>query len=241
MFKTIVIKEFQENIRDSRFVVAMLLCMIIIPLGFFINAKDYQAKEQNDRDSVRLYDDSHKMVIDVMRLGGAAFRPSSPLSMLSGGVEHLLPTSVETVGYITNMGRSDSIRQYPEPRQPPVIPLRPHRPVVHRRRHHVAAGHALHLQQHRRRKRETDPEPDHGRTPRRETRGHAGQDDRRICTSSASVFLLGILLGLFRPHDHGARDLLRRRPCSGVPSLGVAASLALHPRFFEPSDFSSPV
>jgi ABC-type transport system involved in multi-copper enzyme maturation permease subunit len=104
MFKTIVIKEFQENIRDSRFVVATLLCMIIIPLGFFINAKDYQAKEQNDRDSVRLYDDSHKTVIDVMRLGGAAFRPSSPLSMLSGGVEHLLPTSVETVGYITNMG-----------------------------------------------------------------------------------------------------------------------------------------
>jgi len=104
MFKTIVIKEFQENIRDFRFVVATLLCMIIIPLGFFINAKDYQAKEQNDRDSVRLYDDSHKMVIDVMRLGGAAFRPSSPLSMLSGGVEHLLPTSVETVGYITNWG-----------------------------------------------------------------------------------------------------------------------------------------
>jgi len=104
MFKTIVIKEFQENIRDYRFVIATLLCMIIIPLGFFINAKDFRAKEQNDRDAVRLYDDSHKTVIDVMRLGGAAFRPSSPLSMLSGGVENLLPTSVETVGYITNWG-----------------------------------------------------------------------------------------------------------------------------------------
>jgi ABC-type transport system involved in multi-copper enzyme maturation permease subunit len=104
MFKTIVIKELQENIRDSRFVVAALLCLIIIPLGFFINAKDYQAKRQNDQDTMSIYDDSHKMVIDVMRLGGAAFRPSSPLSLLSGGIESLLPTSVETVGYITNWG-----------------------------------------------------------------------------------------------------------------------------------------
>ena len=116
MFKTIVIKEFQENIRDSRFVVAMLLCMIIIPLGFFINAKDYQAKEQNDRDSVRLYDDSHKMVIDVMRLGGAAFRPSSPLSMLSGGVEHLTPDFGRDRRIHHQHGRSDPIRQHPEPR-----------------------------------------------------------------------------------------------------------------------------
>jgi len=104
MFKTIVAKELQENIRDFRFVIAAFLCMIIIPLGFFINAKEYQTKEQYDRDAVRIYEDSHKRVIDVMRLGAAAFRPSSPLSLMSRGIEPLLPTSVETVGYITNWG-----------------------------------------------------------------------------------------------------------------------------------------
>ena len=104
MFKTIVAKELQENIRDFRFIIAALLCMIIIPLGFFINAKEYQAKEQYDRDAVRIYEDSHKRVIDVMRLGAAAFRPSSPLSLMSRGVEALLPTSVETIGYVTNWG-----------------------------------------------------------------------------------------------------------------------------------------
>jgi ABC-type transport system involved in multi-copper enzyme maturation permease subunit len=104
MFKTIVSKELRENIQDFRFVVAVLLCVIIIPLGFYINGKDYQAKEQNDLESVRLYDESHKGIVDVMRQGAAAFRPSSPLDLLSAGVENLLPTSIETVGYITYWG-----------------------------------------------------------------------------------------------------------------------------------------
>ena len=104
MFKTIVSKELRENIQDFRFVVAVLLCVIIIPLGFYVNAKDYQAKEQNDRESGRIYDESHKRIIDVMRQGAAAFRPSSPLDLLSSGVEHLLPTSIETLGSITYWG-----------------------------------------------------------------------------------------------------------------------------------------
>jgi ABC-type transport system involved in multi-copper enzyme maturation permease subunit len=104
MFKTIVSKELRENIQDFRFMVAVLLCVIIIPLGFYINGKDYQAKEQNDRESVRIYDESHKTIVDVMRQGAVAFRPSSPLDLLSAGVEHLLPTSIETVGYITYWG-----------------------------------------------------------------------------------------------------------------------------------------
>jgi ABC-type transport system involved in multi-copper enzyme maturation permease subunit len=104
VFRTIVFKELRENILDSRFVIAALLSVIIIPLGFYINGKDYRAKEQNYKESVRIYDESHKTLIDVMRQGAAAFRAPSPLNLLSSGMEQLLPTSVETVGYITYWG-----------------------------------------------------------------------------------------------------------------------------------------
>jgi ABC-type transport system involved in multi-copper enzyme maturation permease subunit len=104
MFKTIIFKELRENILDFRFVIAALLCVVIIPLGFYISGKDYRAKEQNYRESVRIYNESHKTLGDVSRLGAAAFRAPSPLNLLSAGMEQLLPTSIETVGYITYWG-----------------------------------------------------------------------------------------------------------------------------------------
>ena len=79
MFKNILFKELHENILDLKFIIAALLCIIIIPLGFYINKKDYENKKDNYRESVRIYFNSHKTLGDISRFGAAAFRaPSTP-------------------------------------------------------------------------------------------------------------------------------------------------------------------
>ncbi len=104
MFKNILFKELHENILDLKFIIAALLCIIIIPLGFYINKKDYENKKDNYRESVRIYFNSHKTLGDISRFGAAAFRAPSPYSLLSAGMEQLLPTSINTIGSISNMG-----------------------------------------------------------------------------------------------------------------------------------------
>jgi ABC-type transport system involved in multi-copper enzyme maturation permease subunit len=104
MFKFIFYKELQENIKNFRFILALILCLTIIPLGFYVNYRDFQAKQKNYEESIRLYEGSHKRIGDTIRLGAAAFRPPSPLSILSSGIEFLLPNSIESVGYLSEMG-----------------------------------------------------------------------------------------------------------------------------------------
>ena len=74
MFKFIFYKELQENINNFRFIIALILCLTIIPLGFYVNYRDFQAKQKNYEESIRLYEGSHKTIIDTIRQGGAAFR-----------------------------------------------------------------------------------------------------------------------------------------------------------------------
>jgi ABC-type transport system involved in multi-copper enzyme maturation permease subunit len=103
MFRFIFYKELQENIKDFRFIIALILCLTIIPLGFYVNYRDFQAKQKNYEESIRLYEGSHKTISDTSYLGGATFRPPSPLSILSSGIEYLLPNSIESVGYLTSV------------------------------------------------------------------------------------------------------------------------------------------
>ncbi|HSQ78962.1 MAG TPA: ABC transporter permease subunit [Candidatus Bathyarchaeia archaeon] len=76
----------------------------VIPLGFYVSQKDYEARRQAYDQTVRDYDQSRKTVVDFIRNGGAAFRPPSPLGLLSHGLESVLPSSVETRGYISDQG-----------------------------------------------------------------------------------------------------------------------------------------
>jgi len=104
MFKILFHKEIAENIHNYRFLLALVLCLVIIPLGFTVSQKDYTARRQAYDETVRDYDQTRATVIDLMSNGGAAFRPPSPLGLLSGGVEAVLPNSVETRGFITESG-----------------------------------------------------------------------------------------------------------------------------------------
>jgi len=104
MFRILYHKELRENVQNYRFLLALLLCLIVIPLGFYVSQKDYAERRQAYDQTVRDYEESRKTVVDLIRNGGAAFRPPSPLGLLSDGVEMLLPSSAETRGYISDQG-----------------------------------------------------------------------------------------------------------------------------------------
>jgi ABC-type transport system involved in multi-copper enzyme maturation permease subunit len=104
MFKILYLKELRENVQNYRFLLALVLCVIVIPLGFYVSQNDYARRRQAYDQTVRDYDQSHKLMADLIRNGGAAFRPPSPLGLLSAGIETILPSSVETQGYISDQG-----------------------------------------------------------------------------------------------------------------------------------------
>lgn len=97
MFKTIFNKEVLENIAGRRFFLVLVLCLIIIPLGVYVSSKDYESRLHNYQEAVRLYEDNTKQIQDVLyKEGGKGFRPPSPLSFLSFGLEVIMPNVAET-------------------------------------------------------------------------------------------------------------------------------------------------
>jgi ABC-type transport system involved in multi-copper enzyme maturation permease subunit len=104
MFRVLIRKELLESILNFRFLVALLAGLVLIPLSFAVNARDYQARDRNARESLRLYEESRKTLGDMYRDGAILFGPPSPMGLVSGGIEILLPQSVETVGFFTTRG-----------------------------------------------------------------------------------------------------------------------------------------
>lgn len=102
-------KDLLENILNYRLIIALALCVTIIPLSFYANIRDYQAKELAYRETVRLYEESHKTIRDAFA-GAAAFRPPSPLSMLSSGLGPVMPDIVRTVGHLSQLGAQTELK-----------------------------------------------------------------------------------------------------------------------------------
>ncbi len=102
-FGTIFRKELLENVRNHRFLLALGLCIVLIPLGFSVQYMDYAAKDAAFRDALRTFEDNHKLLRDFV-LSASVFRPPSSLAPLSAGVEALLPTSIDTIGYVGEAG-----------------------------------------------------------------------------------------------------------------------------------------
>ncbi len=95
MLSTIIRKEILEAILSFRFVVATLLCLLLVPLGIFVNLKDYERRLSEYRDAERLYEQRAKG-----RLGSdfhaEGYRPPSALSIFSVGLEYFMPNKVTT-------------------------------------------------------------------------------------------------------------------------------------------------
>ncbi|MGZ7046276.1 MAG: ABC transporter permease subunit [Candidatus Aminicenantales bacterium] len=104
MFRIIYKKELLENVQNYRFLMALVICLVVIPLGFTVSQKDYADRRQVYDDTVRDDAELRKTVQDFLVNGGMAFRPPAALGLLSSGVEMVLPNAVETRGFVSEEG-----------------------------------------------------------------------------------------------------------------------------------------
>jgi ABC-type transport system involved in multi-copper enzyme maturation permease subunit len=104
MFGILFKKELLENVQNHRFFLALVLCLVIVPLGFYVNQKDHADRRAFYEEMVKDYEQTRATAVDVVKNGGAAFRPPAALALLAGGIEMVLPNAVETKGYISDRG-----------------------------------------------------------------------------------------------------------------------------------------
>jgi len=96
MFTAIVKKEILEALPSARFLITMVLCLVLIPLGVFVNLKDYQKRETEYRQA----EDLRKERLALMNLEydsqAEGYRPPSVLGIFSTGLESALPNHIRT-------------------------------------------------------------------------------------------------------------------------------------------------
>jgi ABC-type transport system involved in multi-copper enzyme maturation permease subunit len=99
MWRTIVRKEILENIFSYRFPLFAALCLLLIPLGLYVNGLG-QAKAVRDyNEQMRLAEEAVSGITMQDLMAGAVsvkgFRRPAPLSILSQGLENALPRYYE--------------------------------------------------------------------------------------------------------------------------------------------------
>ncbi|MEW6455657.1 MAG: ABC transporter permease subunit [Acidobacteriota bacterium] len=95
MLVTIIRKEILEHVVSLRFFILVLLCIVLIPLGFYVNFKNYSTKAQSlsslERDYLSALEESKKGGRYIAGVQG--FRKTPPLNALISGYEDSLPNS----------------------------------------------------------------------------------------------------------------------------------------------------
>jgi ABC-type transport system involved in multi-copper enzyme maturation permease subunit len=95
MLKTIIKKELLENIFSYRFPLFTLICIILIPLGMFVNNAQYAKRLKDYSEQVRLADEASQgvKIQDLMagRVAIKGFRRPAQLSIFAQGFENALP------------------------------------------------------------------------------------------------------------------------------------------------------
>jgi len=95
MFGSLLLKEIQESMHNYRFLITLLLCILLIPLGTFVSLRDYEQRLANYNQSMQLYHESSQGNIGT-GFSAKGFRPPSSLSFLATGLEEHLPSLVNT-------------------------------------------------------------------------------------------------------------------------------------------------
>jgi ABC-type transport system involved in multi-copper enzyme maturation permease subunit len=112
MLKTLIRKEIIETILDLRFVIAALLCIVLIPLGMYVSLKDYEQRLQEYQTSVQQYEQRGKETMFSGDFGAEGYRPPSPLSVFSSGLKDKLNMKVTTQYdgnyYIENLSQDEN-------------------------------------------------------------------------------------------------------------------------------------
>jgi ABC-type transport system involved in multi-copper enzyme maturation permease subunit len=99
MLKTIARKEALETILSYRFPLFALICLLLIPLGLFVNQADYGKRLRDYQEQTRLADEAAKalQIQDIMAgtVALKGFRRPAPLSVFTQGFESTLPAYYE--------------------------------------------------------------------------------------------------------------------------------------------------
>jgi ABC-type transport system involved in multi-copper enzyme maturation permease subunit len=91
-------KEVAETVLDLRFVVATVLCVVLIPLGMYVSREDYEqrlAAYQRAHDTYRQRHGTPEPPV-TGREEAQGFRPPSVLSIFASGLDPFLPDTVAT-------------------------------------------------------------------------------------------------------------------------------------------------
>lgn len=95
MLRTLVKKEIAETILDLRFVIASLLCIILIPLGMYVSRKDYERRLADYRREHQIYRENYAQNVGA-EVQAQGFRRPSMLSIFASGLEPFIPDKVIT-------------------------------------------------------------------------------------------------------------------------------------------------
>ncbi len=95
MFLTIVKKEILDALLSHRFAIATALCLVLIPLGMYVNLKDYDRRLADYHEAVQLYEQDAKGRISK-DFQAEGYRPPSILSVFAAGLEQAMPNKFTT-------------------------------------------------------------------------------------------------------------------------------------------------
>jgi ABC-type transport system involved in multi-copper enzyme maturation permease subunit len=95
MLKTIIKKEILDSFLSFRFLFGTLLCLVLVPLGMYVNVKEYEQRLADYQESVRLYQARSEGEV-YPNFEAEGFRPPSVLSIFALGLEYFLPNKAVT-------------------------------------------------------------------------------------------------------------------------------------------------
>ena len=95
MLVTLILKEIHETIINMRFLIATLLCLVLIPLGMYVSLREYEQRFADYQDAMNLYQDRSEGRVHA-DFAAEGYRPPSALSIFSVGLEFFLPNKVVT-------------------------------------------------------------------------------------------------------------------------------------------------
>jgi ABC-type transport system involved in multi-copper enzyme maturation permease subunit len=94
MIFTVMKKEIQENLLSFRFSVTLLLCVILIPLGVYVNIEENKKSRTDFQESQRLYQESIEGMRNAQNIEARGLRPPSPFGVFANGLDAFLPDEV---------------------------------------------------------------------------------------------------------------------------------------------------
>ena len=118
MLSQIIKKEIRDHIISLRFIILFALCVVLIPLSFYINYQSYEISASNYNNLVNIYQSKFESAKEEDKgyPEPAGFRPPSSMSVFALGYNDIIPISFTTTRTGLIWGDSPIVGQ-------PILPL----------------------------------------------------------------------------------------------------------------------